>query len=1457
MSLSRILNVDTPPPRHSSINSQPHPQSSHHYKDNYGFNDNRALKRRRSTTGDDQSLIQQHDHRWPSPSSDLDDCPEIWRDELNKYMVATRLRARQVEHWFEEKNREKNAAIAQHTAHDYSSRLSNANEIDRARSASIERDILDTLNDTPPSPPVTNNPLYPDETKRMNSASHSAPKGKSRQPIDSDVESLLPLNTDSIQTNTRKRKRKDADDLSDSVSNTAPPPKKRGGRRKAQTADDPPKPSRIRRGPRKNKGTTTPGTISKLPSEEPSLQFQPPSRISPPPSANALSLDITPMPSAPSSPVIMSSVLPGIAPGFWPLNEPVLPLKRPKKLDQAHAAKRVMAIEEAQRRIWLNIARRDIIKVYRYHSTGFGVKAGHHKRLASMAASQARKSSTRTTKSTKETQIRAKRLMREMLVFWKRNEREERDVRKRAEKEAVDRAKEEEERREAARQARKLEFLISQTELYSHFVGNKLKTAEAEQLPDEGKTSAFSIADLPPGAEEKDSIAPLDALDFDDEDQTNLHKHAARNAHDAIRLARERAQAFDVETGQDRKNTTLFRDNKFSDNDEASTGEPSNLTPNPKPTSIVDLDSDELNFQNPTSLKELTIAQPRMLMAQLKEYQLKGLNWLATLYEQGINGILADEMGLGKTVQSISLLAYLAETHDIWGPFLVIAPASTLHNWQQEITRFVPALKPLPYWGNVKDRTTLRKFWNKKQISYNQDAPFHVLITSYPLIVQDDKYFQRVKWQYMILDEAQAIKSSSSARWKTLLNFQCRNRLLLTGTPVQNSMQELWALLHFIMPSLFDSHDEFSEWFSKDIENAAENKGGRLNEHQLRRLHMILKPFMLRRVKRHVQNELSDKIEHDIYCDLSPRQRALYRGLRANISVTELLQKAANLGDADSAISLMNLVMQFRKVCNHPELFERSDVVAPFSFCQFGRSGSLLRESDYLECPYSTRNPIELTLPSLFVLESGLLDIPGKHSNSGFRKHLTTNLLNIWTTSHILRSLQCSESSFSFLYLSRQSPRAACNIFHQPPIITALHALETERLWRETGNIVSTSDFIGSYIAPVGLVPPRVSRYLERAEGLPLLAEITWDAISASYISRQDIRWRSDSVVAPPIMLECTSKLFTNQTSSPLSTLAFYGTPDSLAFSQTSIRQFRAIIPFISPYGLFRSSPQYQIPWSPMQVPEGKRLIYDSSKLARLDLLLQELKAGDHRVLIYFQMTKMMDLMEEYLVYRQYKYLRLDGSSKLEDRRDMVLDWQTRPEIFIFLLSTRAGGLGINLTAADTVIFYDHDWNPSNDAQAMDRAHRLGQTRQVTVYRLITRGTIDERIVQLARVKKDVQDIVVGNKQFTEATKPSEIVSLLLNDEELANLENTGSVDVPTLSSKRLGKQPEGAAIRDLWNEEGDDFFAQPNTIQNVGLAADVEDDMTPPPSEIILPKRRGKGGGGKRGRRRKAAHVV
>ncbi|KAL4268117.1 Chromatin-remodeling ATPase INO80 [Pleurotus pulmonarius] len=1148
--------------------------------------------------------------------------------------------------------------------------------------------------------------------------------------------------------------------------------------------------------------------------------------------------EVTPVLSRPSSP---SSGQPYAI--IYDLDEDIPVLKKAKKVDENQMMKRVKTLEEAQRKVWTNIARRDVAKVYKYHATGYTARKNQAERLARLASVQARKPVQKAPKSTKDMQAKARRLMREMQVFWKKNEREERDVRKREQKEAIDRAKVEEEKREAARQARKLEFLISQTELYSHFVGNKLKTAEAEG---EGEAPA-----APKGANLELDPTTLGEIDFDDEDQTNLYRHAKHNAEEAIALAKERAAQFDVQAALDRKTNEALKLAKGQANVREETEE----SPGSPKGPLMDLDSNELNFQNPSSLSgPLTIGQPGMLMAQLKEYQLKGLNWLATLYEQGINGILADEMGLGKTVQSISLLAYLAETHDIWGPFLVVAPASTLHNWQQELTRFVPRLKALPYWGNVKDRATLRKFWSKKEISYNQDAPFHVLITSYQLVTQDQQYFQRVKWQYMILDEAQNIKNSQSVRWKTLLGFHCRNRLLLTGTPIQNSMQELWALLHFIMPSLFDSHDEFNEWFSKDIENVAENKGSKLNEHQLRRLHMILKPFMLRRVKRHVQNELSEKIEKDIYVDLSARQRALYKALLANVSVTDLLEKAANIGDADSARSLMNLVMQFRKVCNHPELFERADVVAPFSFCHFGRPGPLSREGDFVLLPYSSRSPVDYAIPQLLYQEGGLLDRPYELSKSPSQSSVLSKLMNIWSTDWLHKSVYDDDhGSFSFLRFADISVQEAHALHRAPLILRRLLATQDEARIRENGPYLFDSDFTASITPRASFAIPKLS-FLNSSDGLPSLQNVTLSAWTQSCLSRPGLKWFVPPVVAPPITMHCSDRSFvesqTRLVEAPLESLSLYGLPPQLQEVQTACDTYTERLPGLPVNGLFGSSPRDQLPPTYMQVPEAKRLIYDSAKLARLDSLLQELKAGDHRVLVYFQMTRMMDLMEEYLIYRQYKYLRLDGSSKLEDRRDMVIDWQTKPDIFVFLLSTRAGGLGINLTAADTVIFYDHDWNPSNDAQAMDRAHRLGQTRQVTVYRLITKGTIDERIVQLARVKKDVQDIVVGNKTLTDVAKPREIVQLLLNDEQLASLDQSA----PGLSEKQSDKPRQGAegssaAGRDLWNEEGDDFFGHSAPQPSAAEIAD-EDASTPVPAATTRVKKRRATGAATRGRK-------
>ena len=302
---------------------------------------------------------------------------------------------------------------------------------------------------------------------------------------------------------------------------------------------------------------------------------------------------------------------------------------------------------------------------------------------------------------------------------------------------------------------------------------------------------------------------------------------------------------------------------------------------------------------------------------------------------------------------------------------MVIAPASTLHNWQQEFAKFAPDFRIIPYWGTVKERQILRKFWTQKQI-YSRAAPFHVVITSYQIVVTDEKYFQRIKWQYMILDEAQAIKSSASARWKTLLGFNCRNRLLLTGTPIQNSMQELWALLHFIMPTLFDSHQEFNEWFSKDIESHAENRSS-LDQHQISRLHMILKPFMLRRIKREVEHELGEKIEKEAQSTLTSRQWRMYQGVKEKISLSDLLQQSSLMTD-DVVGHLMNLVMQFRKVCNHPELFERRDALSPFvmadpSFRDQVQLEVAGKDSDMPFIAYRNVNPLVLPLPKMFVTE--------------------------------------------------------------------------------------------------------------------------------------------------------------------------------------------------------------------------------------------------------------------------------------------------------------------------------------------------------------------------------------------------------------------------------------------------------------------------------------------------------
>ncbi|KAJ0628242.1 putative DNA helicase chromatin remodeling SNF2 family [Helianthus annuus] len=306
---------------------------------------------------------------------------------------------------------------------------------------------------------------------------------------------------------------------------------------------------------------------------------------------------------------------------------------------------------------------------------------------------------------------------------------------------------------------------------------------------------------------------------------------------------------------------------------------------------------------------------PFLLKFSLREYQHIGLDWLVTMYEKRLNGILADEMGLGKTIMTIALLAHLACEKGIWGPHLIVVPTSVMLNWETEFLKWCPAFKILTYFGSAKERKHKRQGWMKQN-------SFHVCITTYRLVIQDSKIFKRKKWKYLILDEAHLIKNWKSQRWQTLLNFNAKRRILLTGTPLQNDLMELWSLMHFLMPHIFQSHQEFKDWFSNPISGMVEGQE-KVNKEVVDRLHNVLRPFILRRLKRDVEKQLPGKHEHVIYCRLSRRQRNLYEDFIAS-SETQATLASSNF------FGMISVIMQLRKVCNHPDLFEGRPIISSF-----------------------------------------------------------------------------------------------------------------------------------------------------------------------------------------------------------------------------------------------------------------------------------------------------------------------------------------------------------------------------------------------------------------------------------------------------------------------------------------------------------------------------------------------
>eukprot|EP00053_Salpingoeca_punica_P019998 m.205742 g.205742 ORF g.205742 m.205742 type:complete len:1395 (-) comp17765_c0_seq1:329-4513(-) len=516
------------------------------------------------------------------------------------------------------------------------------------------------------------------------------------------------------------------------------------------------------------------------------------------------------------------------------------------------------------------------------------------------------------------------------------------------------------------------------------------------------------------------------------------------------------------------------------------------------------------------------------LGGNLHPYQLEGLNWLRHSWSAGINTILADEMGLGKTIQTVTFLGSLFSDSLSHGPFLVCVPLSTLRNWEREFQRWTPFLNLVSYTGSAEARQTIRDFEFHASDSSKVQATtikrqrrvgsarlkMHVLLTSFEMAMADSTVLGSVPWEVLIVDEAHRLKNNNSKFFKQLKDFQADYRLLLTGTPLQNNLDELFHLLNFLSPKRFGSLENFQAEFA-DV----------AKEEQIARLHALLGPHMLRRLKADVLTNMPSKSEVIVCVNLNPLQKKFY------CHILKKNYEALNRGRGKQRqVSLLNIMAELKKICNHPYLF------------------SAARDED--------------------------------------------------------------EAS----------------------------------------------------------------------------------------ITRHDSH-----------------------------------SPD-------------------------------------VNGTDAWHLLHASAKLALLDKMLLRLHATGHRVLIFSQMTRLLDILEEYMRVRQFKYERIDGSVAGSDRQARIDSFNSpnAPQ-FCFLLSTRAGGLGINLATADTVIIYDSDWNPHNDIQAFSRAHRIGQSNKVMIYRFVTRGSVEERIVELAKRKMMLTHLVVGSMAAKSAT---------LTKDELEDILRFGTADL-------------------------------------------------------------------------------
>ncbi|KAK6520327.1 swr1 complex component [Arthrobotrys conoides] len=710
-----------------------------------------------------------------------------------------------------------------------------------------------------------------------------------------------------------------------------------------------------------------------------------------------------------------------------------------------------------------------------------------------------------------------------------------------------------------------------------------------------------------------------------------------------------------------------------------------------------------------------------LLKGTLREYQHFGLDWLVNLYNNGTNGILADEMGLGKTIQTIALLSHLATDRGVWGPHLVVVPTSVILNWEMEFKKWAPGFKIMTYYGSREERQEKRKGW----MNLNS---WDVCITSYQLVVQDVQTFKRRPWHYLILDEAHNIKNFRSQRWQTLLNFKAQARLLLTGTPLQNNLIELWSLLYFLMPSGnnmsaampagFTDLREFQQWFSRPVDQLIEGGREGMDEESkdsIRKLHTILRPFLLRRLKKDVEKQMPEKHEHIVWCRLSKRQRFLYDDFMSRSQTRETLTNG-------NYLSIINCLMQLRKVCNHPDLFETRPIITSFAMgrsviADFEINELFLRRKFIRDGIFDTVNLDTLNL-NIINTESESRIFTDTTSKLIAHKVIKDRLHDL--EQEIVPGLQPDFSSSKALnnYISN------CNKICQFEKVKQTAYINTLRCRRKPiyGTDLRQACNIGARPQFTSQIPDNRKKRLDWLSGeIGALKNIT--ATIGQRADEFDTTIQKFGCVTPAVVASDMPSITVTPVGQEILRL---------------VKARKLEDPF------HRARNRLSIAF-----PDKRLLQYDCGKLQKLDTLLRHLQDGGHRALIFTQMTKVLDVLEEFLNIHGHRYLRLDGATKVEQRQILTERFNNDNRILVFILSSRSGGLGLNLTGADSVIFYDLDWNPAMDKQCQDRCHRIGQTRDVHIYRFVSEFTIESNILRKSNQKQMLDDVIIQEGEFT------------------------------------------------------------------------------------------------------------